>query len=375
MRIGILRREKNFSFSMDVYADGLVRGLRTIKPDWEITEFTPDILLSDYHKIYWFHGIKKYYERYYKYPLLLTKQDIDLFHVIDHSDGHLLYWLNSLSQSTIITCHDLINLVQPNTFRGRAKFPGISMATWKWAIRGMLKADRVVAVSTHTAQDILRNLPIDPSQISVVPNAVEDIFEVLPTEEILRFRQLYGISSETFCLLNVGSNNSRKNVSIILRVLVMLQKQGLPVHFWKVGADFNNEQKQFIMTHQLSPKVSYLGKPDKQSLVALYNAADVLVAPSLYEGFGMTLLEAMACGTAVVSSNVTSLPEVAGDAAILVNPTDEGAITAAITLLCQNPEIREQYIRKGLRRSQQFTWEKTAEQIAKVYEQVYTISS
>jgi glycosyltransferase involved in cell wall biosynthesis len=375
MRIGILRREKNFSFSMDVYADGLVRGLRTTRPDWEITEFSPEILPSDFYKTYWTYGARKYYERYWKYPLYLMRQNVDLFHIIDHSDGHLLYWLNRLPQPTIVTCHDLINLVQPRTLQGLAKVPGLSMAAWKWSIRGMLQAEKVITVSTHTAQDVLKNLPIHSSQVSVVPNAVEDMFKVLPAEEILKCRQFYGVSSETFCLLNVGSNNSRKNVSMILKVMLVLSQQGLPVHFWKVGSDFNNEQKQFITTHQLSSKVSYLGKPDKQSLVALYNTADVLVSPSLYEGFGMTLLEAMACGTAVVSSNVTSLPEVAGDAAILVDPTDEGAIAAAILLLYEDPQTRAQYIQKGLQRIQQFTWEKTAEQIARVYEQVYTIPS
>jgi glycosyltransferase involved in cell wall biosynthesis len=375
MRIGILRREKDFSFSMDVYADGLIQGLQTIQPSWEITEFSPNILPSAHSQKTWIHGIQKYYERYWNYPLRLMQQNVDLFHVIDHSDGHLLYWLNRLPQPTVITCHDLINLVQPKTFKGLARLPGISMAAWQWAIRGMLKADRVITVSTHTAQDVLNSLPIDPAQISVVPNAVESIFEVLPAEEILKYRDLYGVKPETFCLLNVGSNNTRKNVSIVLKTLLILHNQGLPIHFWKVGSDFNDEQKQFILTNNLSSKISYLGKPDKQSLVALYNAADVLVAPSLYEGFGMTILEAMACGTAVVTSNVTSLPEVAGDAAILVDPTDAAAIATAITLLYQAPHIREEYIQKGLRRVQQFTWERTAQQIVNVYEQVYTILS
>lgn len=114
--------------------------------------------------------------------------------------------------------------------------------------------------------------------------------------------------------------------------------------------------------------MTYLGKPDKCTLVQIYNAADILLSPSLYEGFGMTILEAMACGTPVITSNVTSLPEVAGDAAVLVDPTDVQAMVETICRLHNDSVYRQELSSKGLARARLFTWEATAEQIATTYE-------
>lgn len=169
-------------------------------------------------------------------------------------------------------------------------------------------------------------------------------------------------------MLHVGSNHPRKNVSTILKVLEALKERGLPVHLWKAGADFTAEQKIFIQSYSLENFVTYLGKPEKYTLVQIYNAADVLISPSLYEGFGMTLLEAMACGTPVITSNVSSLPEVAGDAGILVEPMDVESIADAVHHLHNDSIYYKNLIDKGLVRVKAFTWEATAEQIAEVYE-------
>jgi len=120
--------------------------------------------------------------------------------------------------------------------------------------------------------------------------------------------------------------------------------------------------------HDLTSCVSYLGKPDRAQLIDLYGAADVLVAPSLQEGFGLTILEAMAAGIPVVTSNVSAMPEVAGDAAILISPTDTDMIAAAIEQLQKDNHYREMLIQKGLKRAQQYTWKASAEKVAQVYE-------
>lgn len=368
MRVAILRRSPKVSFSMDVYADGLIAGLKAVRPNWKIVEFSPQINASSSKRKSFFYGVTSYYERYWRYPLTLTKQQVDIFHIIDHSDGHLARWLQRNHQPIIVTCHDLINLIQPENVYNQALLPSVSMAAWKYAIKGMHKARHIITVSSHTAQDVVRELHIQPERITVVPDAIESIFSPLPESEINFFRQQKGISPATFCLLNVGSNQPRKNVFTTLHVLQVLKEKGLPIHYWKAGADFTHEQKQFIQTHNLENSVTYLGKPDKQTLVKIYNAADILLAPSLYEGFGMTIIEAMACGTAVITSNVTSLPEVAGDAAILVSPIDVPAMVQAVCHLFEDKSYRQSLVEKGLVRSKLFTWEKTAEQIAEIYE-------
>lgn len=365
MRVAILRRTRNESFSMDVYADGIVSGLKAARPQWEIVELAPQRFSGENSFI---NRGQRYYERYWQYPRALMQQDVDVFHIIDHSDGHLAYWLQKLSQPTIVTCHDIINLTQPETFKGRAQYPWLSMSIWKYAIWGMHKADHIVSVSSHTASDVVQRLGIDRTRITVIPNAVDDKFRVLSKDESTAFRQQQGLSPDAFCLLNVGSNHIRKNVSTILEAVALLKNRGLTVHFWKAGTDFNDEQKQFIQAHQLQQQVFYVGEPDDRSLVQLYNAADVLVAPSLSEGFGLTVLEAMACGTPVIASNVTSLPEVVGDAGVLVQPTDVEAIANAVHQLHSDSSCSDRLIEKGIERAKQFTWKKTGERIAEIYE-------
>lgn len=369
MRVAILRRAPRASFSMDVYADSLVRGLRTVRPTWEILERSPDLGAASARQFNVLAGGRKYYERYWRYPRSLKQFDADIFHVIDHSDGYLGYWLNYYHKQNVVTCHDLINLTQPESFRGRASFPLISLSAWKFAVQGMQTSDHVIAVSSHTKKDTVEHLAIASQKITVVPNAVDPRFRPLSQDQIDLFRQRMGLADETV-LLNVGSNNARKNVLTILKVLASLKQQGFSTQFWKVGADFDLEQKTYIEAHQLEAFTTYLGQPDEEELVRIYNAADILVAPSLYEGFGLTLLEAMACGTAVVAANITAIPEVVGDAGILTDPMDVDEIATAIQKLRSDHHHRDELARLGLERVKQFTWEKTAEQVANIYEQV-----
>ncbi len=367
MHVAILRRVPHFSVSMDVYADGLVGGLHSVRSDWTISEHCPQIfgksaLLSP------FNGMGKYYERYWRYPNFLERLDADIFHIVDHSDGYLSAKLSRSHRPSVVTCHDLINLIQPETFKGRAKFPMLSMTLWKQAVRSMRQADHVITVSVHTKKDTVEQLGISPEDVTVIPNAVDRSFKRLTPEQIRVVRERYGLTADSFCLLNIGSNNARKNISAILAVVEVLKRRGLPVHFWKAGADFNSAQKQFIQERKLSGAVRYLGKPNGIALIELYNAANCLMAPSLYEGFGLTILEAMACGTPVITANVSAMPEVAGNAAVLVDPTDIQAMAEAVCYVYRHPDEAKMLAAKGQIRAQKFTWENTAEQVAQVYE-------
>ena len=370
LRVAIVRRERGNALSMDVYADNLIAELQKVRPDWNIVEVAPRPWSKDSADS-WHSGnpIRKYFERFWHYPRTVSKYEADLFHIIDHTDGHIAYWLKKLNKPVIVTCHDLVQFVYPEILKDQARIPALSMATWRYSVKGMQQADRIVAVSTNTAKDVTQMLQIATEQVTVVPNGVDAQFKVLTGSKVEARRKSYSSSPE-LCLLNVGSTHQRKNMETILQVLEVLRNKNVPVRLWKVGSEFTAKQKAYISDRQLESCITFIPYPDRTTLVEIYNAADILLAPSLYEGFGLTILEAMACGTPVITSNVSSLPEVTNDAAILVNPLDVSAIVEGILQLQQDSSWRDRLIEKGLLRAKQFTWKQTAETIALNYEKL-----
>jgi glycosyltransferase involved in cell wall biosynthesis len=366
MRVVISRTMPEFS--MDVYAEGLVSGLRAVRPDWEIVELFP-YPIDRKSRSSWVR-VKKYYERFWNFPRRVMRQDADIVHIIDAAEAHMTYGLRKTAKRTVVTCHDLINYFYPDNRVASVQLPLVSHQMWLRAIRGMRYADHVVAVSAATAQDTVQILDLDPDRISVVPDAVEAAFQPLPERQVQAIRQRYALHPNTLCLLNVGSDHRRKNLLNVLQSLAILKQVGVPFVFWKVGSDFTAEQKALIQELQLQEVVRYLGKPDRGALIEFYNAADLLIAPSLFEGFGMTLLEAMACGTPVITSNVSSMPEVVGDSGIVIDPTSPQAIAEAVVQLDKNPDLHAELVKKGLARTKSFTWQNTAEQIARIYEKL-----
>ena len=358
---------------MDVYANGLAGGLRAVRPDWEIVEREPRPRGDSNNKLV--QKLGKYVEQYWHYPQRLKHEDADIFHIIDHSDGHLAYGLKSHPAAVVTTCHDLINLLQPDNANHQAAMPMVSSALWNYSVKGLRAADHVVTVSAHTAKDVKNLLHISTQNLTVVHNAVESVFHSLPADATESVLPQYDIPPGRFYLLNVGSSQPRKNIATLLKALAKLVSGSdgsshRPVHLIKAGADFTADQLAIIKTYGLQTHVTHIKNPDKATLVQLYNAADVLVAPSLYEGFGITILEAMACGIPAIASNVSSLPEISGEAAILVDPTDVGAIANAVTALQTDPTLYNALVHKGRRHVLDFTWEKSAEQVARVYEQL-----
>lgn len=366
MRVAIARTMPEFS--MDVYAEGLVSGLRAVRPDWEIVELFPQPI-DRKSRSSWVRA-RKYYERFWNFPRCVTQQNVDIVHIVEAAEAHMVYWLQQKAKRTVVTCHDLINYFYSDNRVASVQLPLISHQMWMHGIRGMRYADRVVAVSAATAKDTVQILNLAPDRVSVVHNAVEAIFQPLPENQVQAIRQQYNLQPDTFCLLNVGSDHRRKNLLNILQSLAILKQQGLDFVFCKIGADFTAEQKELMQKLQLEEVVRYWGKPERTNLVELYNVADVLVSPSLFEGFGMTLLEAMACGTPVITSNVSSMPEVVEESGLLVDPNSPRAIANAVLHLCQNPLLYADLVEKGFTRVKPFTWQNTAEQVATIYEQI-----
>ncbi|MGB3514956.1 MAG: glycosyltransferase family 1 protein [Elainellaceae cyanobacterium] len=368
MRVAIVRRALGASFSMDICADGLVSGLRQVRPHWDVVEIIPSF--SEYQGSA-LSRVGKYYRRYGQFPRQVRRRtDIDLFHIVDHSDGHLCYTLGRTGRPVVITCHDLINYLQPENISTQTRAPLVSSWVWRYAVRGIAQADHIITVSDHTAKDVMATFGVEPTRLTTAHNGVDPAFRPLAPEHIAATRSRYGLTSNTICLLNVGSNHPRKNMFAVLKALAMLRQQGLPVHLLKAGADFTADQKTYLQRQNLTDFATYVGKPEQAELVAAYNAADMLVAPSLYEGFGITPLEAMACGTPVIASNTAALPEAVGEAGLLVAPDDIGGIAAAVANLSTNSGLRTTLIEKGVARASQMTWARSAEIVASTYERL-----
>jgi glycosyltransferase involved in cell wall biosynthesis len=177
-------------------------------------------------------------------------------------------------------------------------------------------------------------------------------------------------------ILQVGHSGPYKNVEAILCVLPIIQKRiGRPVELLKVGGPFTSVQLQLIERLGIGDRVRFLGAVDVSNLLAAYTKADLLLMPSLYEGFGLPALEAMACGTPVVVSNKGSLPEVVGEAGLYVEPTDFEGIADAVARVLTEPQLRAQMRARGLKQAANFSWERTARETLAVYREVFEEAS
>lgn len=281
-----------------------------------------------------------------------------------HSTGHLLPCLRHTR--TVITLHDMIPLIMPDYHRPlnriflRLMFP-----------RFLQHADGIIAVSNSTKRDAIAMLGINPDRIIVIPEGVSaDFRPVADKKRLEAIRATYGLP-DTF-ILCVSTLEPRKNHIALLRAFEVLHPQYPHAALVLAGArgwlyhDFLNTLANSPVRHH----VRLLGNVPDHDLPALLSAATVFAFPSLYEGFGLPPLEAMACSTPVVCSNASSLPEVVGDAAILCDPRDVNAWQFAIGELLQDDGLRRELGTKGEKRAARFTWNSAARSTRSVYENV-----
>lgn len=339
--------------SMERYADGLLGGFAEISHGFTLQAMVPPIQ--------WPLPRGQLLRRMVFYPFWAKKHASALYHVLDHSYGHLLFALPP--EKTIITFHDLAPLLFP----GHAM--GVSGLAWRIALRGALRAARIITVSDFTRQELLQRFSLDPERVITIPEAVESRFHPLSMQELAAARQNYPWSGQKL-LLHVGSTQPRKNLEGLIEILHCLYREGLKPQLLQVGGTPTLAQKSLIERYALQNDIHFLGKVSDDELVMLYNLAHVFVFPSLYEGFGFPTLEAMACGVPVVCSTLSSLPEVAGDAALLVHPRDTYAFAEAVANVFTRPSLADEMKQKGFARAQAFSWRRTADETLTLYRQL-----
>jgi len=255
----------------------------------------------------------------------------------------------------VLTVHDMCFFRHPDWFsRSRSFYYQYVMAA------GIRKAVRIIADSQATANNIMEIMAIPKSRINVVPLGVDSCFTPASEEEIQAIRRAYGLPAAFF--LFVGTIEPRKNLARLVSAWRQVRSEVPPLvvagrYGW--GGSLPAGEDIIRLDHVPSAQ-----------LPALYSAATALVWPSLMEGFGLPPLEAMACGTPVLTSSTSSLPEVAGDAAILVDPLDVDAIASGMVALARDAGLRSELRQKGLKRAALYSWNETAKNTIAVFKQL-----
>lgn len=263
----------------------------------------------------------------------------------------------------VITVHDLSFLRYPHLFRPANRL------YLSWFTRlSLRRARRVIAVSQHTAEEMVRRLGIGRENIRVVYHGVDTVFHPLPPSEVADFRARRGLPDRF--VLFVGTLEPRKN---LVRLIEAFARSGTDAGTALVLAGARGWYDKEIFTTVertgLQERVLFPGYIPNEELPLWYNAARVFAYPSLYEGFGMPVLEAQACGTPVLTSSTSALPEAAGDGALLVDPTDGEAIADGLHRLLTEEALRETLRQRGLAHAARFSWPRTAADTVAVYQE------
>lgn len=367
---------------MDVYIHNMIQALAKIDPDGDYVLFTNtplegDVILGGermrrvvvpprYLHIpipFWSHGLNftEVMVPAGSAPLALIRERIDVVHV--QTAAPLLF-----PARIVVTVHDLAYERYPQYFprdillKLRVRVP--------LTIR---RADAVLTDSEFSRQDIIRRYRVPPDKVTVAHLAVSEMFR--PMRELgylAAIRERYE-TGEQF-ILYVGDLQPRKNLVTLVEAYVRLRRANAVRHkLVLVGRKSWLSDDIFAVARDsgYADEFIFTGFVPDDDLVALYNAADLFVYPSIFEGFGLPPLEAMACGTPVLTSNTSSLPEVVGDAALTVNPRDIEMLATTMTMVLGDTALQERLSTRGLERITTFSWENTARITKGVYESVY----
>jgi len=295
-------------------------------------------------------------------PNALLKKSIHLF----HGPAFMAPPFHKHFKS-VATIHDLVAYHHPNTIPRKYAF------YMRYLIKLMVrKVDGIITDSEFIRREIIDMFNISEERIFKVPIAVTGQFRpVEDTGRIEALKERFGIERRYF--LHVGNIEPRKNLINLFRACDLVwEKLGKDFQLVVVGRKgwLYGEIFETLRNSKFSKDVIFTGYVDEGDISTLYSGADFFVFPSLYEGFGLPILEAMRCGTPVIASQVASLPEVAGDAALYVDPYDPGDIAEKMLTLAFDPSLQKQLREKGFRQASGFSWEETARKTLEVYEMV-----
>jgi glycosyltransferase involved in cell wall biosynthesis len=292
-------------------------------------------------------------------PVELITGKVDIFHSPD-------FVLPPVWRArTVLTVHDLSFLRYPE-----CSAPALLAYLMDAVPRSVARADLILADSQATRQDLLELLHVPPERVQVVYAGVEGRFAP-PADPVATPAVLQRYNIQRPYILGLGTLQPRKNFSRLVRAYGLLRRRHAAPHHLVIGGGrgwLYEDIAQTIAELGLQDCVHITGFVADEDLPALYGAADVFAFPSLYEGFGIPVLEALGCGTPVVTSTASSLPEVAGDAALMVPPEDVEALAEVLWRLLDDQALRATLRERGLVQARRFTWDRAARQLLAVYD-------
>lgn len=295
--------------------------------------------------------------------ILLDTEPLDVFHRTFqcYSVYDLLLLLKA--NSSVITIHDLIQYHYPSYF-----YTEQDHVNYKKIMQLSVQiSDRIIAISNHNKEDIIRNLGVPEDKIDVIYHGVDDRFKLITdVQKLADFKSKYGIKNKY--LLYIGTDFPHKNLkNLIFAYKHLIETSESPPDLLISGPATKRRKEIMSMVENIREKVVFLDYVQDDEIVYLYNCAEAMIIPSLYEGFGLPILEAMACGVPVVASNATSIPEVVGDAGLLVDATDINELYKGIYQVVTDHNLRNVLINKGIERVKKFQWSESARQTSNTY--------
>ena len=283
--------------------------------------------------------------------------------VVHLPNQHFARYALFLKNPFIVTVHDLVRCCF-----GFDRETIIERILLKLDTRGIKQASHIIAVSQNTRNDLIKYLKIPDNRISVIYNGVDH--NIFKPYNIKLLDKPY--------ILYVGSERPRKNLDRMFEAFAKLKGEFPELKLVKVGISgrslkYRRNTMRKLGSLGITRDVIFIDYPSELDLAYYYSSANLFAYPSLYEGFGLPPLEAMACGCPVITSNTSSLPEVVGEAGIMFNPYDTDSLTQAMRQVLTDDRLREDMVRKGLEQAKRFSWEKAAMQTLEVYETVGSI--
>jgi glycosyltransferase involved in cell wall biosynthesis len=315
---------------------------------WKPTRITPRWMARLHHRLH------------FPLPVEFIVGRVDLYHATDF----VLPFVRPKTP-TILTIHDLTFVRVPD-----AASPPLKRYLDAVVPKSVERATHVLAVSEATKIDLIELYGTPPEKITVMYHGVDARFRPMKTG-LEAVRAKYQFSERPY-LFSIGTVQPRKNYGRLVEALAILRERGYDLDLVIAGGRgwLENPLYDTICNTKLSDHVHLIGYADDEDLPVLISHASCVAYPSLYEGFGLPVLEGMACGTPVVTASTSSLPEVAGDAALMVDPYDVEAITHALQRVLDDSDLRTQMVERGHQQAARFTWEQSAQELRQIYDQI-----